>query len=99
MLPDMSRLTNLRHVYCVGLTQLRDISALETAPGLEVLENFGADSLEPSQYARLLSNGRLKRIDATFSSFKKNDAFNRLKAGSGIDDTAVPGYDHAGGDW
>jgi hypothetical protein len=84
-LPNLSRLSSLKRLNLENMRGLMDLSALATAPALEEFIYVSAQGREPSEFASLLSIGRMKRMSVGFGSEKKNLELKLMQEIAGVD--------------
>lgn len=77
-LPSLQPLKRLRRISLENMKGLKDVSALEHAPGLEEFIHVAAENMQPENYLPLLRNPHLKRALVGFGSDKKNNRFKDL---------------------
>jgi hypothetical protein len=78
--PQMNNAKALRRIYVENMKGLRDFSALEWAPALEMFVLGDGKTQAPEELIPVLRNPTVHATTASFGSLKKNDRFVDLRA-------------------
>ncbi len=71
-IPDLSACAGLKTLIFDEVKNLEDLSGLETLPGIEQIELYGAKAADPAVVERILKNPPLKKMICQTGSVKKD---------------------------
>lgn len=90
-LPSMSQSYSLRRIMLQNMKGLRDFTPLESAPSLEEFLLVEGFKNEPHDLTTVLKNPSLRRVSAGFSSLKKCQEFEMMRAEAGLESLVIRG--------
>ncbi len=95
-LPSLDRLLQLRRIVAISMKGLSDLDTLETAPALEDFVVFDGRHLQPEHFLPVLRNPTVRRVTASLSSQRKDNALRELLAEHGKEshDDSIHHFDY-----